>query len=209
MGDYILNKTKVLQIDTDYDIEHIIAVNKKRVMTATAGAVLFSLLFILSAAAIFAHGSSLPFFILSLAVALISLFFGVKNLRKLCSRDYKNACGRVVNVSVDNVTHRLFASYGMWIRRKYDTYKTDSPRITLYIEDSPGEADGKILAFQFIASEKLLSYYDGADSALHIWGARYPVKLKVREKKWVCPLCAEFNPKDSKVCEKCGVKALK
>ncbi len=193
-----------IKTKTDYDVENIISITKKKFTKNLIQAVLFSLLSVLSAVPIIIYGSHLPAFIVSALLLIVSVLITVKKLRDIRFSDLKNICGQIVNVSVDNVTHRLFASYGMWIRRKYDTYKTDSPRITLYIKD-----DKEILFCQFIANKKYLNYYDTADQVIHIWGARYLVKTISSDKTWLCPICGNFNTKDVKTCTSCGNKVLK
>ena len=194
-------------IESDYDVQNIIHINRKKIQKRILLLVLFCVVSILSTIAIIIFGTHLMVFIIALIIDILSLLGGIKILKGNTFSDFSNSYGKIINIHKEIINDRsIVGGYGMYVRRKYDAFTKDATRITLHIE----EKNNKIHTYRLnFATEEHLNYYENTDKVIHIWGAHYPVRVMKTSKSWLCPVCGNFNPQETKVCGKCNCKILK
>ena len=189
-----------------YDIDSILYLTKRNLRNLILQILLYSTLSVLSILVIVFYGSYLPVFIFSLIITCISVFFLGKSVNKINFADYKSSCGEIINVHKDVKIVSIISIGGLGLRtRKYDTYKKDEIRLSVFIEEN------EVINGYYLngVSEEHVKYYEEKGKATHIWGTHFPVRLESNDKNWLCPVCGEFNSVEEKVCAGCKTKILK
>ncbi len=190
-----------------YNIEEIKKSAKSRLKFNISGLVANSVLLILSVALLFVYGSNLSAFLSGTVGFLISVSFTIRYSKKIKNSSYINIDGKIANVYKDNTVHRLFAGYGMWVRREYNHYNVDKVRLTVFLKNKNGE---NVRSFVLDGvSDEHVSYYENGCEAFHIFGTRFPVRTSIKGERWLCPVCGTFNNMSEKHCGKCKEKIVK
>ncbi len=205
-GARLVNKAEMLDIETEYDIENIRQVAAKRLKKSVAFLSLYFLLFI-AAAIVFVlyNASSLWAFILTVMAAGISLALCLREIAVISSVSYGDICGEAVDVFKETISKDVIIGGIGLTRRRHDNYKTECPRVTVFVQEKD-----KIAIYRLAPlNEKHAEYYDEKGELLHISGTRYPVKRIIGKAEWLCPICGEFNSNNEKTCSKCKNKVLK
>ncbi len=192
-----------------YDTDGILKLGKKRFAINLLLTLLCICILVSAVVAMVIFNSFWWIFLIFGALVCIALVFLLKLTNELKRFHYSNAKGEIVDVFKDISTHYVIKGSGLGIgvgvRRKYESYNIDSIRITIYIQD--GE---KIRAYVINGvNEKHVEYYEARGVAVHIFGTRYPLIIDRDAKKWLCPHCGEFNPREEKSCISCKHKILK
>ena len=195
-----------IELDTDYDIDLLLSSAKKRLNKATLLLGLYSIILVTSILSIIFLGSFVPVFIIAIIAACISLFLTSKQLRTIRFSDLKTSHGEIADVLKESTTKRsITGGYGMYVTRKYDAFAKAAIRLTVSIKNTD-EIHSYVLEG---VTEEHAKYYESKGNAIHIYGTHYPVKTKINQDKWVCPVCGEFNAKGEKICANCKEKVLK
>ena len=193
-------------VTTDYDVDSLISSSKKRLHKTLILLVSYSIIFTASILAVIFLGSFIPVFIIGIVAACISVFLTLKQLRAIRFSDFKTSHGEIADVLKEATTKRsITGGYGMYVTRKYDAFAKATIKLTVSIKN-PDQVNSYILEG---VTEDHAKYYESKGNAIHIYGTHYPVKTKINQDKWVCPVCGEFNAKGEKICANCREKVLK
>ena len=191
---------------TIYDIDLITVSAKRNLRNLVLLIVLYIITTVLSILAIVFYGSYLAVFILAVAIACVSVFLLSKSLTKIKLANYRSTYGEIINVHKDVKIVSTISVGGLGLRtRKYDTYKKDEIRLDVFIKENQKITDYYLCG----VSEEHVKYYEEKGQVIHIWGTRFPVRLDTKEKRWLCPICGEFNTNEEKICGACKGKILK
>ncbi len=193
---------------TIYDVESITAYAKRRLRTIIISLSLYTLLLAASVIAIILYGSYLAVFIIAVTLICISTLMLGRTIKIIKLQDYTYVLGDIANVhkEIKTVRTTLGGGINLFGPRKYDKYNKEQVRLEICIR-SEGEIHGY---FMTETNEEHAAYYEAAyGEAMHIWGTRFPVRINTDEEAWLCPICGEFNSRDTKHCTSCGIKAIK
>ena len=194
-------------VNTPYDIVYIEKCRKRMLFYTLLKLSVGFLLAILSISIVILFSSCWYVFVCGCLTLAFSVFFFVRELKKVDFSSYKYAFGDIADVhkEIKIVSTTAVGGYGAFVTRKYDTYKKNQIRLAIFINDS-----GKIQGFYLNGvNEKQVKYYEESAKALHIWGTRFPVKPKMESEEWLCPVCGAFNKIFDKTCIDCKLKILK
>ena len=168
---------------------------------------LYSFAFIISVFVIIFFGYYVHFFVIGIISACLFAFLCGKLIRKFAFSDYSSASGEIADVHkeikiVDQISVGGINPFGT---RKYDNYSKTEVCLGVFIRD------GEYVRSYFLnnGTEEHAKYYEAKGEAIHIWGTHFPVKLKIGMRKWLCPVCGEFNAIEGKYCSRCKKKIIK
>ncbi|MBQ8321737.1 MAG: hypothetical protein IJX92_05165 [Clostridia bacterium] len=196
-----------LNVDTRYDVASIAEKMQKQLLISVTGLVLGTLVAILSVIGIILFGHNVLKFIGSALCLIGSLMLVGRETKKIKNHGCtKTTVGRVsdVDLHVGVKDSRITVGYGGLVRKRYESYKRDLYEFTVFIDEG---SEVKPYTLRDV-SHTLDGYYEIGDEVLHIGGTRFPVKRDI-DLKWLCPVCAELNPKEQSICSCCKNKILK
>ena len=196
----------VIEIDTDYDVEHMVSTAKKRLNKSILMMGSYAILLVVSVLAIIFWGSHVPVFIIGIVLACIAAFLVLKQLKAMRFADFKTTRGEIVDVLKEATTVRsITGGWGMYVTRKYDAFAKAAVRLTVSIQDAD-EIHWYVLDG---VTEDHAKYYEAKGETIHIWGTHFPVRREIGADKWLCPVCGAFNANEEKSCVRCKKEILK
>lgn len=189
-----------------YNVDGLVAEAKKNRRNSIAKIGVSAIVLALSVLTVIFFGSCLLVFIGSVILVCVSAFFCNKSIKNIAFSDYSSTSGEITDVhkEIKTVDTTSVGGINPFGTRKYDSYKTNEIRLGIFIND------GKQIRTCYLkcASEEHAKYYETKGEAIHIWGTHFPVKLKIDNDKWLCPVCGEFNKNEEKICIRCKKKIL-
>lgn len=191
-----------------YDIPYINSVASKRTLRTALIMAVCAVTLILSVLLIALYGTQLVSFIVGAVLFCLSAYLLIKQWKNIKSVNYREVYGEIVDVhkdvvSVRHITGRDINPFGL---RRFDTYRSNETRITVYIK----EADGNVFPYYLRrVTEEHVEYYEKGGIAIHVSGACFPVIAQYQNSRWLCPLCGGFNPEGEMECAHCGKGVIK
>lgn len=197
---------RFIGIETEYDLEAVRRTSRRALAFHVLCLSLSACVLVLSAIVIILEGSHLAVFLTAIAAMIISavgIWYQLRTSRVGRSGDF---VGTVRGTEVELKSLRSTAGWDIGLfKRKYDHYRREELRVGVVLEN----ADGAVMYRLLGVSQKHAEYYKEGDEVVHISGARFPVKIASDGGEYLCPICGEFNSRESKCCRCCGTHALK
>ena len=195
-----------MDIKAYYEAEEIKSVAKRSLAHSVTMLCIYIALVALSIFAIIFFGEKPVIFLESVVLIIISACLLSGILRRWHLYDYTEACGEIKKVhrEVTSARNIYSSNVNLFGIRRYDKYVKRGIRLTVFISN-----DEDVLSYQINGADtRQEKYYEAGGEVLHLWGTHYPVKAPTGE-EWMCPICGEFNQKNTKICKKCRQKILK
>ena len=191
-----------------YDIEAIFNNVKKRLLRSSLMLLFCIALLSCSILTIIYYGTMPLLFVFCIAALIFSLIFIRKEANILLQSNFTKASGEIIEVykDVKVVDTKAIGGVGFGSVRKYDSYRRN--RIDLRVSIKSGEEIKSINLYD--VTEKHLKYYESAKSAIKLPGTRFPICPDNSDFPCLCPICGNFNEKNTKDCEncKCQIKVI-
>lgn len=183
-----------------YDIEMIEKVARKTAVFTIVTIIFSVFIAIVSTVLIIAFGDVLAVFIAcatTLALSILAVGRGTAVISKI---SFTEAHGDIEHVHLDvkHVNKMKTANFNL-VRAPHSDYWKAENRVTVFIKE-----DEKITSFQLNnIPKKLADYYEERGEAIHIKATRYPVRIEIGAKEFLCPICGSFSSSEDKKCPSC------